>query len=180
MGAIYASAKFSIVAADADAVVGILGIPDISPARGSNQDCAPASGVGGVQRAIIGQNPSGACGSCSLGRKAEEVISPFPKNSTLDTTHNTHGYPNLESLQVMFWEYCPRDLTYPEDALPAISGLLSLFERVFPGGFLYGLPEICFDAALLWHPVNLTSTKPRKSFGEAKINAFGLISALPT
>ncbi|EJT79035.1 hypothetical protein GGTG_04124 [Gaeumannomyces tritici R3-111a-1] len=45
-------------------------------------------------------------------------------------------------------EYGSRNLTYPEDALPGILGLLPLFWRSFPGGFLYGLPEINFEAAL--------------------------------
>ncbi|ELQ35312.1 hypothetical protein OOU_Y34scaffold00714g1 [Pyricularia oryzae Y34] len=217
MGGIYASAKLTIVAADADAAVGILGIRDTSPARGFDQACAPGFGIGGVQRIIVRRNPlermlSGfnsyfergwtyqefflsqrrlifnglqAFWGCSLGRKSEDVVGPFPNNSDWYITDDhlaqiLNGHPDLASLSAMFSEYSRRDLTYPEDALPAISGLLTLFERAFKGGFLYGLPEVCFDAALMWRPINIASTKPRKSSGKTKINAFGLTSALPT
>ena len=48
----------------------------------------------------------------------------------------------------MVGKYNARDLTYEQDALPAIWGLLSVLNRSFEGGFLQGLPEMFFDVAL--------------------------------
>jgi hypothetical protein len=45
-----------------------------------------------------------------------------------------------------------RDLTFPEDVLDAYAGCLHHLSRVFPEGFISGLPAMCFDAALLWQP----------------------------
>ncbi|KAF2252022.1 HET-domain-containing protein [Trematosphaeria pertusa] len=45
-----------------------------------------------------------------------------------------------------------RNLSYPEDVLDAFAGLLSHLSRIYPGGFISGLPQMCFDAALLWQP----------------------------
>jgi hypothetical protein len=42
-----------------------------------------------------------------------------------------------------------RDLTFPEDFLNAFAGCLHHLSRVFPGGFVSGLPAMCFDASLL-------------------------------
>ncbi len=47
-------------------------------------------------------------------------------------------------------EYNRRDLTYPEDGLDAISGVLGVLSAVFEGGFIAGLPVKFFDEALLW------------------------------
>ncbi|KAI1120377.1 heterokaryon incompatibility protein-domain-containing protein [Nemania abortiva] len=60
------------------------------------------------------------------------------------------GFPDIESLTEIFADFNRRDLSYDEDALPSISGLLSIFSRTFSNGFLYGLPERFFDNALGW------------------------------
>lgn len=51
---------------------------------------------------------------------------------------------------------CPyngRDLTYSGDGLSACSGMLNRLARSFPGGFIYGLPKLAIDHALLWQPL---------------------------
>jgi hypothetical protein len=45
-----------------------------------------------------------------------------------------------------------QDLTFPEDVLDAFAGCLHHLSRIFPVGFVSGLPAMCFDAALLWQP----------------------------
>ncbi|RDI84845.1 hypothetical protein Vi05172_g5244 [Venturia inaequalis] len=52
-------------------------------------------------------------------------------------------------------DYTERELTYTEDALPAVTGLLTVLGQKFLGGFLFGLPVMFFEAALNW----TTSTK---------------------
>lgn len=60
------------------------------------------------------------------------------------------AYPFLPSYTLLLFDYNARALTYPEDVLDAASGTLSLLGRSFHGGFLYGLPVLFFDVALLW------------------------------
>lgn len=62
------------------------------------------------------------------------------------------GHPDLGQLFRLLSLYNVRDLAYPEDALPAISGLLAVLSRGFEGGFLYGIPERFFDIVLGWRP----------------------------
>lgn len=49
--------------------------------------------------------------------------------------------------------YMSRELSYPEDILKAFSGILSDFERRSRIPFVCGLPEIPFERALLWAPL---------------------------
>ncbi|KAH7002946.1 hypothetical protein EDB82DRAFT_542701 [Fusarium venenatum] len=60
------------------------------------------------------------------------------------------GFPDDQRLSNYIGDYNRRSLTFEEDALPAISGLLSVFSRSFEGGFLYGLPEMFFEHSLGW------------------------------
>lgn len=62
------------------------------------------------------------------------------------------GFPDLESLAHSLSNYNERNLTYDEDALSGIAGLLSVYSRTFTGGFLFGCPEMFFDHALAWSP----------------------------
>ncbi|KAI1659377.1 heterokaryon incompatibility protein-domain-containing protein [Daldinia decipiens] len=48
--------------------------------------------------------------------------------------------------------YNHRNLTYAQDALPAISGVFDALTYGFSGGFISGLPAIFLDSALLWQP----------------------------
>jgi hypothetical protein len=49
-------------------------------------------------------------------------------------------------------EFAKRELTFPSDCIAAFSGILIYLEPHFPGGFLFGMPELWFDIALLWEP----------------------------
>jgi hypothetical protein len=62
-----------------------------------------------------------------------------------------------------------RNLTYPEDILDAFAGILTHLSRSFPGGFISGLPQMCFDAALLWQP--WTPMIRRKAIGRSASDA---------
>lgn len=62
------------------------------------------------------------------------------------------GYPSLTVYYGLAADFNRRDLTYPQDCLSAIAGMFPLYNKVFKGGFLCGLPEMFFDAALLWNP----------------------------
>ncbi|KAF7556307.1 hypothetical protein G7Z17_g1502 [Cylindrodendrum hubeiense] len=89
-----------------------------------------------------------------------------------------NGQPFFSGLNHLLSEYNYRKLTYPEDALPGISGLLGVLSRSFEGGFLFGLPEICFDSALMWRANSMNSMKRRKDSG--RTNLLNLTSRLPS
>lgn len=72
------------------------------------------------------------------------------------------GFPDLGALDAVIERYNERVLRYDEDALPAISGLLTVLSRAFPGGFLYGIPEMLFERGLGWkQALSLTELRQR-------------------
>ncbi|KAH7146181.1 heterokaryon incompatibility protein-domain-containing protein [Dactylonectria macrodidyma] len=89
-----------------------------------------------------------------------------------------NGQPDFAALDRLLSEYNQRKLTYPEDALPGISGLLAILSRSFEGGFLFGLPETCFDSALMWRAGLTTEMTRRKDSGHT--NLLALSSRLPS
>lgn len=60
------------------------------------------------------------------------------------------GFPSLGGYGYILLEYNNRQLTYVEDALPALTGLLAVLSQKYEGGFLCGLPEMFFEAGLNW------------------------------
>ncbi|EAT87959.1 hypothetical protein SNOG_04199 [Parastagonospora nodorum SN15] len=70
----------------------------------------------------------------------------------------TISWPDFAMYIEIVGLYNSRDLTYPQDALPAISGVLNTLTRTFPSGFLCGLPRMFLDAALLWQPFSKAET----------------------
>lgn len=68
-------------------------------------------------------------------------------------------WPDVQRYARLLILYNERKLSFPEDIFDAFSGFLHLLSPVFPGGFISGLPTMCFDAALLWQP--WTPMRPR-------------------
>lgn len=75
----------------------------------------------------------------------------------------TTGRQREYGLSNMIQKYCGKKLRYDEDALPAISGTLGALSRLFPGGFLYGVPERLFEWGLCWTPDNATAEVRRRT-----------------
>jgi ankyrin repeat protein len=65
---------------------------------------------------------------------------------------STISWPDFAMYIELVTQYNIRDLTYPQDALPAISGILNTLHRGFTSGFVGGLPRLFLDVALLWQP----------------------------
>ncbi|KAH4144562.1 hypothetical protein HBI24_137790 [Parastagonospora nodorum] len=74
----------------------------------------------------------------------------------------TISWPDFAMYIEIVGLYNSRDLTYPQDALPAISGVLNTLTRTFPSGFLCGLPRMFLDAALLWQPFSKAERRVAK------------------
>jgi hypothetical protein len=193
MASIYSSAVVTMVVADGDGWDGIPGLHGISPSRNLRQPVFRfrderfllrpsdflANGGDYHQRAWTHQEfkmsprklifrfgqVHWVCSKCRcyewLARSEPlKAFLPLPRHILLD------GVPDLANLfRPVLAEYNRKVLGFPQDALSAVLGLLAVFSRTFTGGFLYGLPEILFDAALGWDPVLLT--KRRTSSKEA-------------
>ncbi|KAH7180178.1 hypothetical protein DER46DRAFT_631152 [Fusarium sp. MPI-SDFR-AT-0072] len=137
MGAIYVNTVATIIATDGDSRSGV-------PGR-TRQDYALA------KRKIIFNNLEihWVC-SCSLWH--EELTQFTEIDNELHPQSNIvmAGFPDDSFFRRYFDEYNQRSLSFEEDALPALSGLLSVFSRSFEGGFLYGIPEMFFEHSLCW------------------------------
>ncbi|OCL15173.1 hypothetical protein AOQ84DRAFT_279507 [Glonium stellatum] len=137
MGAIYANAIVTIIAADGDSQDGLLGLRDYKMS----------------QRRIL-FNQKELHWECQCNVWHEEMILGAEIDKYIDPRLGVilAGFPHIGSLNHLITEYNRRELRYDEDALPGISGLLSVVSRSFTGGFLYGLPEMTFDRGLGWKP----------------------------
>jgi hypothetical protein len=73
------------------------------------------------------------------------------KNCRLVTTNVARSTgPDPISLLSIIGQYNGRDLTFPEDALLAITGVFTTLSRYYKGGFISGLPRVFFNTAVLW------------------------------
>lgn len=209
MGAIYATAKLTIVASDGNAMDGILGLKGISHPRQVDQKIVL---VFESERLIFHHPPRFRSGTseyfdrgwtyqeyhlsqrrltfakgqiywhCSCADWEEAVIEPgdtiFRGNNESHLLNILQRWPDFQALNELLSEYNGRHLSFPEDALPGINGLLSILSRSFKGGFLFGLPEIAFDSALMWRSPCLGSMEKREDSG--KKNLLSLTSRLPS
>ncbi|KAI5922771.1 heterokaryon incompatibility protein-domain-containing protein [Camillea tinctor] len=181
MSAIYANAIVTIVAADEDAQVGIIGLKGISGPRKLKQHVIPfgredlvirntdvdvlASGSDYhsrcwtyqeymmAQRRIIFSQKE-VHWHCPHGVSHEETGLEVETDRSIELRLGSisAGFPDLEAYHNIVSDYNRRSLTYDEDALPGISGLLYIASRAFTGGFLFGLPLMFFDLVLGWRP----------------------------
>lgn len=62
-------------------------------------------------------------------------------------------WPNLHMYLQLVSAYNTRDLTFDDDVLAAFAGITTSLSSSFEGGFLFGLPEVFLDVALLWRPL---------------------------
>ena len=181
MSAIYASAIITIIAADGDSQDGLLGLRDVSAPRKLEQRILPfgqekivvqnahifslSRGTPYFNRGWAFQehkmssrriwfNQKEVHWECQCNVWHEEMIFGAEFEKYIDPRLGVilGGFPDSGSLAHLLSDYNNRELSYEEDALPAISGLLSVVSRSFTGGFLYGLSEMLFDRQLGWKP----------------------------
>jgi hypothetical protein len=78
-----------------------------------------------------------------------------------DQSQDYHRYDRKHQLQLDVWpdpsefgrlcrEFSRRNLTYERDAMNAFTAITTALSRIFPGGFLYAMPEYVFTTSLLW------------------------------
>ena len=59
-------------------------------------------------------------------------------------------WPDIDRLRLMVQAYNKRQLTFDNDIQAAFIGIINALSQVFPGRFIFGLPEMFFDVAILW------------------------------
>lgn len=180
MGAFYASALITIVAAEGDSVEGILGLKGVSSPLRARQTLIPfgeeklvfpktsinlgryQSRGWTYQEYIMSQRrlifaDGKIHWDCQCCNWHEEVVCSsevYPNALHKDPMYRPskilRGLPDIESFMTLMSDYNLRSFSYDEDVIPGISGILALFSRSFQGGFLCGLPEMFFDKALGW------------------------------
>ncbi|KAF6788735.1 hypothetical protein CMUS01_16382 [Colletotrichum musicola] len=200
MGAIYASAILTIVAAEGSAKYGMPGLPGISrPRNPRTRVFRPKQSDDEVfvwHRPVFSSNSGGegyfshgwtfqeyqlsrrrlifanqrVYWRCACANRDEDLHDAMDYTDSHPLFLNVNlprmlsaPKPDYRSLVRLLAEYNGRVLTYPQDALVGITGLPTLVEPCFPGGFLYGLPEARFDSCLAW--TSLNGMKRRRANG---------------
>lgn len=88
-----------------------------------------------------------------LPSQEEQALLRTKPGSTLLRHLETPAYPDFSLYADIICPYNGRELSYQEDGLSACLGILNRLEPAFPGGFIFGLPRIYLDHALLWQPL---------------------------
>ncbi|KAI2464148.1 HET-domain-containing protein [Annulohypoxylon bovei var. microspora] len=74
--------------------------------------------------------------------------------------------PDVGQLSTITMTYNIKDLTFPEDALFAFSGIASALSNTYYGGFISGLPVLLFHIGLLWKPISVLNRRTPKRSSE--------------
>ena len=81
------------------------------------------------------------------------LVDSIPERSAMRLRSQlSRPYPELTGFFNLIKAYNCRQLSYPEDALAAFSGIMSALSNKVLDGFYCGVPVMYFDIALLWQP----------------------------
>jgi hypothetical protein len=177
MSSIYSNASITIVAADGeDAGYGLRGVKSCLPRVVPSTIVVPFSPHGSMAVSSPKIRPWGDKKYYSRGWTYQEYLLSshlliFVDNivvwqcgdrslkegfETIRRDHEATGIetsrPNMYLYARLVTEYNTRILRYDSDVLWAFTGILERLTPSFPGGFVQGLPEVCFDVAMLWQP----------------------------
>ncbi|SCO88780.1 uncharacterized protein FRV6_12907 [Fusarium oxysporum] len=160
MGAIYVNTVATIIATDGDSRSGVPVLKGIPNPRGLSQNVIPF----GDERLILRNTsfldeiiffPTQRQPYYQRGLTCQDYA--LAKRKVIFNNLQIHwsnivmdGFPDDSSLRRYLDEYNQRSLSFEEDALPALSSLLSVFSRTIECGFLYGIPEMFFEHSLCW------------------------------
>ncbi|KAG4266476.1 hypothetical protein FPRO03_01760 [Fusarium proliferatum] len=111
-----------------------------------------------------------------------QAVSDDEKSYSFEFPNIKNEWPDFAEFSTLINEYNSRELTYPEDAFPAINGLLTYLEKSsFEKGFLFGLPRAFFEASLMWSCDFDMSTlsSPVRSGLRRRKTSYGRHSILP-
>ncbi|KAM0541272.1 hypothetical protein ACHAPJ_013317 [Fusarium lateritium] len=69
--------------------------------------------------------------------------------------------PSLNTLSNLTRSFNAKNLRFEEDVFNAFAGYSTYLNSIFPGGLIYGHPQLFFDISLCWSPIN--SVRRRES-----------------
>ncbi|TGO37936.1 hypothetical protein BHYA_0085g00130 [Botrytis hyacinthi] len=98
--------------------------------------------------------------------KARKLDPLFPLKLFADT-----AFPDMKNMNYLLREFNRKDLTFPDGALAAFSGIQWGLSQIFEGGLLYGIPELFLEIGLMWNPIG---------FGERRYSTKKEVSQLPS
>lgn len=84
------------------------------------------------------------------GNSSRQQCSNTPSSSAFAFQHAP--WPDMDEYARIASDYSARRVTFVDDTLKAFSGITQVLSKVFPGGFMYGMPLMFLDIALLWRP----------------------------
>lgn len=114
----------------------------------------------------------------------ERLERPFMPHE--DNAYLFSPWPDIHAYARAVKSYSTRMLTFEGDFLLAFSSIMNVMGRSMQGGILYGLPEMCFDGALLWDvdlpckPLTRRKYSPRKPLSRRRDSAGNVIERLPS
>lgn len=80
-------------------------------------------------------------------------------------------WPDMDDYARIVMDYTMRRLSFVEDTARAFAGVTSVLSKVFPGGFVWGMPVMFFEVALLWQPQISIRRKMLPLDGGSHLNA---------
>lgn len=121
------------------------------------------------RRLVFSEKQTYWCCACAVWFEEEAFETKGPNFMTYFDMYFKdimEGMADLRWLNQMIRDYTQRDFTYSEDVVSGSMGFLGILSQVFEGGFLFGLPEMCFDSALLWALQRDQKASSRRSSSE--------------
>jgi hypothetical protein len=97
-----------------------------------------------------------------------------PLHVDIGKRFSTRWWPDFGFYVDLICPYNGRRFTYPQDAILGISGILNALGKSFPGGFIYGLPRLFLDHALLWQPFGTVGRRVDR------VDSDAVLSSLPS
>ncbi|KAH7174124.1 heterokaryon incompatibility protein-domain-containing protein [Fusarium flagelliforme] len=83
-----------------------------------------------------------------------------PSTSLFIRHMETPSWPDFSLYADLICPYNGRELSHQEDGLYACLGVLNRLQPAYPDGFIFGLPRVYLDHALLWQPLKCRYTSP--------------------
>jgi len=87
-----------------------------------------------------------------------DISDPF--TSIFIRRMETPSWPDFSLYTDLICPYNGRELSHQEDGLSACLGVLNRLQPAYPDGFVFGLPRVYLDHALLWQPLKCHYTSP--------------------
>lgn len=102
-----------------------------------------------------------------VNKPTEDVANSSVANpaTSVPFAARTPTWPDLIRWARMVRVFNARKLTFDKDVMDASAGLRSIFDGLFSGGILWGIPEMFFDHCIVWKPMEVL--RRRRAYNHA-------------